>query len=1220
MLIVKQLNLMKSKLANDNLRQMLLNEKNPCIFLLQEPYYNKYGSLVGIPKSYNVFGLFKSRAIIVARNDVDLIFSNEFSTEDITTCYMNSSKRYFSSLYLDIDKDPIYPLMTKMAEYFNDTKTKALWCMDSNAHSEAFWRSKDTNKRGEILEIWILTHCAYVLNEGNIPTFSNSRSSSLIDISLAFVEHEDIVDWSVDTDCFTFSDHRLITMKLGAKIPKKLWPKTDWAKFAETIKFPPVSYSYWDKNTIETESKEIERIIKNKIKECTTLRKAKTFKDAWWSVELEREKNQVKKLFHLRMRFPTADNIDRYKSAKKTFNKNIRKAKRSTWIEFCDSINSPKTMSKLDKIIRNSKSQNIGLIQKADGTYARSVSETIEVLMSTHLPGSQNCQDTAADNLGNLDLGHSSNQTRANLMNRNTQLGKIIYDMNFDSFINETKVKRAIQSLSPLKAAGRDGIKAMALQLIDMDGIKRITNLYKCILELGYIPQGWLVYDLIFLPKPGKTDYKQAKSFRGISLIQSLLKGLERLILWQLEETILKENPIGKRQYGFKKGTSTETALSSLTDEIERALLRRQMALCTFCDIEQAFDNIKFSSCIKSLKEKKFPAKIVDWYKYYLENRYAETSLHGEKVRKKVRKGVQQGSLMSPLIWSVYFDKWLSLQMGAVTAKAFCDDGWMLITGPCQDTLVNLMQQAINVTTKFGTEEDLKFNPKKTNAMFFHRKNKFKEPKKLVMSGVEIPYSESVKFLGLTLDTRLRFNKHIDNKVVKAKRHLILLRNAISSTFGPTPKALWWGYNGIILQSFLYGANVFARACKTQTNKEKFSKLNRLIAGCMMPMRRSTPTNGLEVILNLPPLDLKVEERALKTMLRVLPQIKETWDGLGTKQEISSLAWARKLLKKMDIDPSFDDSCQPTLNVSRNFEVNLDSFKSGLPISNSTTKCYSDGSKQTTSGKTGYGLVVTRGDFMIGSENAQLKNWNSVFQAEIYAIDKSCCLLRDLDVKDVTIFSDSMSGLQALDGTQTRSKTIKNLDSLNLLGQRCKVELAWVRGHDNNTGNEIADYLAKTGSTNETNIVELPPPKSIAKMKIKEAMYKQWKERWLLTNTSRQTKIFFPNIDVKKSGAIINLDRKTLGMMIQVLTGHNHLKYHQSKIDALQQDTSCRFCLEEEETSAHLILTCPRFWYARMECFNDTILEETPDWKVKQLLKFLKKVKMKELLNPGIDQ
>ena len=35
-----------------------------------------------------------------------------------------------------------------------------------------------------------------------------------IDVTLAFVEHEDIVNWKVDTECFTFSDHKLITMKL----------------------------------------------------------------------------------------------------------------------------------------------------------------------------------------------------------------------------------------------------------------------------------------------------------------------------------------------------------------------------------------------------------------------------------------------------------------------------------------------------------------------------------------------------------------------------------------------------------------------------------------------------------------------------------------------------------------------------------------------------------------------------------------------------------------------------------------------------------------------------------------------------------------------------------------------------------------------------------------------------------------------------------------------
>ena len=135
---------------------------------------------------------------------------------------------------------------------------------------------------------------------------------------------------------------------------------------------------------------------------------------------------------------------------------------------------------------------------------------------------------------------------------------------------------------------------------------------------------------------------------------------------------------------------------------------------------------------------------------------------------------------------------------------------------------------------------------------------------------------------------------------------------------------------------------------------------------------------------------------------------------------------------------------------------------------------------------------------MIGSKNAQLSTTNSVFQAEVYAIDKSCHLLRQLETKSVTIFSDSMSGLYALNAIQTRSKVVKNcLDSLNLLAASgCKIELKWVKGHDNHTGNEIADFLAKTGTANELNKVELPPPKSTATVKISNAMYKKWKERW----------------------------------------------------------------------------------------------------------------------------
>ena len=71
------------------------------------------------------------------------------------------------------------------------------------------------------------------------------------------------------------------------------------------------------------------------------------------------------------------------------------------------------------------------------------------------------------------------------------------------------------------------------------------------------------------------------------------------------------------------------------------------------------------------------------------------------------------------------------------------------------------------------------------------------------------------------------------------------------------------------------------RVCKSQGIRNKQTKLIRLMAQTMMPMRKGTPTAGLEVILDLPPLDLVVENLTLKAMTRVLPHNHTCWDGMG---------------------------------------------------------------------------------------------------------------------------------------------------------------------------------------------------------------------------------------------------------------------------------------------------------------------------------------------------
>ena len=60
----------------------------------------------------------------------------------------------------------------------------------------------------------------------------------------------------------------------------------------------------------------------------------------------------------------------------------------------------------------------------------------------------------------------------------------------------------------------------------------------------------WTKARVVFIPKPGKENYKKSKSFRPITLSNYLLKGLEKLIVWKVEEN-LECDPIHKNQHGF---------------------------------------------------------------------------------------------------------------------------------------------------------------------------------------------------------------------------------------------------------------------------------------------------------------------------------------------------------------------------------------------------------------------------------------------------------------------------------------------------------------------------------------------------------------------------------------------------------------------------------------------------------------------------------------------
>ena len=119
--------------------------------------------------------------------------------------------------------------------------------------------------------------------------------------------------------------------------------------------------------------------------------------------------------------------------------------------------------------------------------------------------------------------------------------------------------------------------------------------------EMQHVPGSWTESNGIFLPKPGKTDNNKSNSYRTITLSPTLLKLQEKVILWHMQHDLGMEDILSKKQFGFKKGTSTMTAFHKVIHKIEKRIAKKVYVLGTFLDIERAFDNVSFEAISEAI-------------------------------------------------------------------------------------------------------------------------------------------------------------------------------------------------------------------------------------------------------------------------------------------------------------------------------------------------------------------------------------------------------------------------------------------------------------------------------------------------------------------------------------------------------------------------------------------------------------------------------------------
>jgi len=150
----------------------------------------------------------------------------------------------------------------------------------------------------------------------------------------------------------------------------------------------------------------------------------------------------------------------------------------------------------------------------------------------------------------------------------------------------------------------------------------------------------------------------------------------------------------------------------------------------------------------------------------------------------------------------------------------------------------------------------------------FNRRHKVVQPPLVQMNGSLIPYQNSVRYLGITLNSKLSWTIHVEAKIASAKAKTLCFKNVVGKLWGLPPYLMRWCYTGIVRPGLTYGSLVWSSVVDKKTIQQKLLRVNKLTLSSMARIRRSTPTAGLEGMANVMPLHLHIKAEACSTLLR----------------------------------------------------------------------------------------------------------------------------------------------------------------------------------------------------------------------------------------------------------------------------------------------------------------------------------------------------------------
>ena len=488
---------------------------------------------------------------------------------------------------------------------------------------------------------------------------------------------------------------------------------------------------------------------------------------AWWSAEVEEA------IGERRRAFATAHRSDEdrlaYISASRRASSVIAKAKAEAWQTTCTSLSpksNPKSVHSLLRSIAGSPSSpnfpNCSSPRESASVYA--------AYLRSHFSVSQ------PKALRSRARGYLTELCRATCSEE--------FHSSFCSPFSPAEFLVAASNLSSSTATGPDKVAYPMLKHLPRSGMDFLLHIFNLSWSSHSFPSIWKTSSIIPIHKMGKPLDSPA-SFRPISLTSCVSKLFESIILYRLLFFLESNSILSPRQAGFRPGRSTLDQILylslSISDGFNKPRPGSRTILSTI-DFSKAFDSVWYPALFHKLISAGLPPCFARWTQSFLSDRRASVVFQNHKSRSfRVRRGVPQGSVLGPELFSLFINDLLASLPSSVSCSLYADDLAIWSSSPSVPTAVEATQGALFRLERWSEYWCLPLNPSKCEASFPV------DPcqANLLLLGSHLRFNPTPTFLGVTFDRTLSFSKHVSSLKAEFFPCLKALRCISASSWGP---------------------------------------------------------------------------------------------------------------------------------------------------------------------------------------------------------------------------------------------------------------------------------------------------------------------------------------------------------------------------------------------------------------------------------------------------